>query len=311
MNYGRLSRSLTVFLLIFVNHIAYSSSIIEESKDLVSKKLYTEIVNDGRHKFIANLKKQPKEYLQHISCFFSHLLKIAADKNQGFEEGTFLIQDPDGAIHDFFSNHPHAYDRNSSHLIGYYKRHDKSKFGKNTLLKEVSYMRGLDLVDDSFLGKSINPTGKRHLLFSRVGDYTFIKPENWGTSIVDVLPHSYEFVIAQMRINSFFRFFVEKHDDLKYRNERIPFSILEQYEDIIALQPNKNELLMRAKDLGIHNMVSVLYNMKDNKDDIIIIDESTRSKAINLLQEIESEYDHLDVRIGREVIIDQEDLREG
>ncbi len=286
----------------------------QEVKDLSQsgKDIYSQITGSGRQEYIAALQANPEDYLQNIATFLSYLFKLAVEKGQGFEEGTFLVEDPQGSIYNFLDKYPEASDRTSSHLVEYFQRKYPEKVTTHAG-KKATRVRGIDVVQDVNLynpfGESMIPTqgGKRHLFFMRVGDYTLIKPENWGTSWSDILPHGYEFVVAQARKTPALQAYFGTDDEPNYRKERIPGKLLNHYKEIVGIYPNSDELTARAKAYGIHEMVDNLQRIKQDQN----IDASIRQKARLLFEVIQGDYDHLDVRIGREVIITQDELETG
>ncbi len=260
------------------------------------KELYKNITGENREAYTAALNE--KQYFGQVVVFLKWLHAIAEVKGQQFEEGTFMIDDPDNHVYAFLSGCPGAYDRRSSHLVDYFKLEDSSRAG---------YMKGIDVV-----GKATwtNPFGhselseregyKRHLLFCDVGGRLFVKPENWGTSVWDAIPHGLEFIVAQARKTPALQPYVGTDDDEGYRKERIPGDILKRY--LAILDSNREKSIKRAKAFGIQEIVRQLIALKK-------LDRES-SPAGELLRDIKGKYPDLGV-FGNEVSIRLKDLKEG
>ncbi|MDE3045949.1 MAG: hypothetical protein KGJ02_04825 [Verrucomicrobiota bacterium] len=200
-------------------------------------------------------------------CLFGlmwHLRELSIQKHQEFEQGTFVIKDAGDVIHDFLVQYPKAYKRWSSHF---------------TRTRESCY--GIDIEG--------LPTQKRTIHFGKLKtltgeNYTFIKPENYGMGdIVSNVCHGVDYAWT--------RFFQPTGKDI--RKERLPPLLHINYLEIaktLNLITDENTDLIN--NYGIAAMVKILTPHQKNE-------------AVNkFLKEIEKNYDHLDIRKGNEVILD-------
>jgi len=244
---------------------------------------------------------------------------LAAEKKQMFEEGTFLIAHPRAqAIIDFLNRNPHtdlisieilnrniklpalesipqAYERISSHFGKFMELNDKH---------EQHY--GLD-IDDL-------PTGKQTLLFGHVDkdkNMVFIKPESHGTlSVKDIVLHAVSFVeSAWVKIIAAISEGPSHDDDPKFRKERVPVEILRSFNIFtqelvnaeVIIPEEANILNKNARASGIAFMYAIA------KPELISKISNNNEILIKLGQEftalIEANFDHINYRFGREVIL--------
>lgn len=247
-----------------------------------------------------------------------YLVSLAIEKKQGFEEGTFVIEDPKDRLYNFLLSSPIVYQRASSHY------------------KERSSV--IQLGVDIFNGKM--PAHKRTLLFEKVHNppyedmpeqVLFLKPENYSADIYnpkkayDASMHLYEFAVTQYN-----KIYYPGSDDFpNMRKERVPAKELEEFFkqiDILAryksdagtlekwlaqifndknLGPLKENMSVQnikscAKKYGIAFMKRFVDNIEAyGKNGGEIPSESKFSTLIDMI----SQYDHPELRTGREVYI--------
>lgn len=157
-----------------------------------------------------------------VTQIVMYLMIKAAEKNQGFEEGTFVVEDPNGFLYSFLSELPQVYNRISSHFKGI-SPHTHRGFD---VLQAPQQMK-IETQAQYAL-----PAGKMTILFSRLHkqgsgkQLTFIKPENYGcNTITHNLLHGYEFLVAAARK------LLPGADQAKgMRKERIPHAILKDFK---------------------------------------------------------------------------------
>ena len=210
-------------------------------------------------------------YTKKVTGLIWFLMAKAISKNQGFEEGTFIIEDPQKTIYEFL-NKAFAYHRRSSHLPH----------------QSDSNHQGLD-----FSPKQL-PASKTHVLFFPFSlndqQFIFIKPENHGLQkIDDAIWHAWELILAQSR-----KFSPWGSDEQHgWRKERIPASEADQFNALVQNLPGGKEAVLKAgkssRGEGIHVMWKFLSSIENPSEEL------QKFKA-----QLETDYDHLNTRIGCE-----------
>lgn len=210
------------------------------------------------------------------------------DNGIGFEEGTFIVPKEFKPIFE-----KAGYNRISSHA-----KHLNP--GQN---------KGIDCSD--------LPQGKRHVLLvpfseqSALRDYLLIKPENHGVSgITNIAGHAWEFLLAQTRKTSIGKAMGMMPDDAQgFCKERIPQDVIKQYNELLQICGKQNSKYYQeaAKEgiFTIYQRVKTLLNSEEIKEQGKPED---RKKISEFLESLETTYDNLDMRIGKEVILRKEDL---
>ena len=276
-------------------------------------------------KILNSLEKEiptstQEEYLKSIVAlnwfFYSHAL----ENKQGFEEGTFVIEDKDFKFYNFFmdyikkfnpaikgdatdplahySNNPYGYSRDASHFV-----HMKKKFRPYGIDMRLGNSSELPLL----------PAQKKHMLFGIVDPdkhHIYVKPENHGIYYADgLIGHIGEFALAQARkptwvgscakgVLSYFGYDIGTDDDKNNRKERIPQQFLTEFTEAIKsddnLKENHADLLKNAKVEGIKTLT---------KPEL-----ANSEKIQKLLAEYRNEYDNVENRYGREIHISRNNL---
>lgn len=243
--------------------------------------------------------------LAQISWF---LLSLALKKKEGFLEGTFVLEDPENKLYNFLCACPSIHSRPSSHFEG---RLEGNK-GVNILKQTVPM-----------------PSEKRTLLFERVktlsdagqvvDGYLFIKPENWTADhnvgknpavAIDFPAHGAEFVAARK-----VKMLEPGADDKEnMRKERIPAVIQKLFPEILK-ELNPAHIAQAAKGLGReewsvekNSKVFGISYMKKFLENVNKLQDTSNSKNIDQFNKIIAEYDHLEMRTGREVILTAKEL---
>ncbi|MCK9240303.1 hypothetical protein [Desulfocurvus sp.] len=261
---------------------------------------------------------------ENIRDLTTFLMAKAQEKGARFSEGAFSIEDPGHRLRDFLDSSPEVYQRPSSHIDGF-----QSDPGGGH--------RGIDMLDGPTL-----PYGKATVLYGAMNagteglpgnDRLFLKMEEHGCRLSSgsvrrdpggpadrpmrflrdlrqTLGHAMGFFRTLLRGLSGGRLFPNAPDS---RKERIPTGISRQYKALTETltRAGRDDLaaLLRAgnpaaKSQGLRTMLA-------NLDAVLAQDSlggAERADAKALRDSIASRYDHLDVRIGDEVILDQAEL---
>ncbi|MBA2369487.1 MAG: hypothetical protein H0V82_10760 [Candidatus Protochlamydia sp.] len=247
----------------------------------------------------SKMNQDPIEAEKETTALTWALMNVAIKKGDGFQQGTFVLNDPSNSIYSFLSTHPNHYSRPSSHYAG----------------RSPKMQEGIDVFNQPL------PAGKRTLLFSQVeqmdgSKVLFLKPENYSADhkqIYDFTMHGYEFLAAQKN-----KVFYPGSDDLpNMRKERVPVEVLSAFNNF--LEPLKNFKLENAelfKDpiLQTENpeKEAKLYGiafMKPYVDAIAKLDIYPAECDPETFYKTLVGMDHLDKRTGREVFIDISELQ--
>ena len=232
----------------------------------------------------SQLEVDPCGTSRKVLALVWHLMEHGVEKNQGFGEGAFTCADPDQQLGAFLRGVGYA--RISSHLT-----HD----GGDTF--------GIDIV-----GQDIGlPAHHRHVLCKiyRGPDgqmRLFIKPEAWGVrGLVAFAGHSLDYLISLARkMSPVFGSDTEPG----MRKERIPQKLLAEYVWHIAGLPGAEENLARVGRSGRGQGIAAMQAFLREQ---LAQPEVPRASAAVLrafLNRLTEAYDHLDVRIGSEVVVE-------
>ncbi|MGA8165559.1 MAG: hypothetical protein WB791_11185 [Waddliaceae bacterium] len=172
-----------------------------------------------------------------MACLMWYFMQQACRKGEGFSEGTFVLENEDKSIYDFFVNNgespekegPVVYDRMSSHFpnISNYQH------------------KGIDVNENN--SQIPLPAGKRTVVFANIkdlngGEFFYAKPENYGTKTwAETGLHTWEYLAtrpARLGLTN------EKPVE-SYRKEHMPKHCKKLFRDI--LQAIKNEAELKAK----------------------------------------------------------------
>ena len=247
--------------------------------------------------------------LEPILSLIWYFYMKAYEKGQAFEQGAFMIEDPDDRLYDLLmryaqkknndiktmapvkiSSNKYAYKRLSSHLKHSRSEDDPAHYGIDIRLADnarpVPYL----------------PTLKKHLLFGKVKlpysekKLLFIKPEDAGLYYADgALDHGLDFVISLGRKTAPSLF--GSDDEARYRKERIPKEIVSAIKKHL---PREKDLLTAVQKYGIQAWHKVV-NPNDFSD--------PKNLYYNgLIGSGNKGYDHPAIRHGREVILTREEF---
>jgi len=261
---------------------------------------------------------------ENIRDLTTFLMAKANEKGATFSEGAFSIEDPGHRLRDFLDSSPEVYQRPSSHIDGF---QDTPGGGH----------RGIDMLDGPTL-----PYGKATVLYGALNagteglpgnDRLFLKMEEHGCrlssgsvrrdpggpadrpmrfwrDLQQTLGHAMGFFRTALRGISGGRLFPNAPDS---RKERIPTDLSRQYKGLIETmtRAGKNDLADLLRTNSPTSKSQGLRTMLANLDAVLgqdTLTEGERATVKGLRDTIASRYDHLDVRIGDEVVLNQDEL---
>ncbi len=218
-----------------------------------------------------------------------------------------------------------AYPRKSTHFNSFYIYTDKAKKGfLGKINKKNPFIHyGIDMPKNIIL-----PAKRKHILFGKVElspPLIFIKIEHHGLGKKAVLQHAGGLGKSQMRkfmgstTNKLKKLgfnqesylgklldqisMVSSDDTADARRERIPLKTLTEFLGLMLVEDSpvqKNEIDIKGvKGLGIRRMLALLDSYVARKQGT----EAWRTALREFARQIRNEYDHTDIRLGREVIL--------
>lgn len=270
-----------------------------QQKILLGRALVQAILQGTRTEVSQDAAQAEKE----VAALTWYLMSLSLAKKEGYNQGTFVIEDEGNKLYNFLMKHPGLYPRDSSHFVN----------------RSPKKHQGIDVFKEPL------PAMKRTLLFSQITNLDgqtrlYIKPENFSASPYqpyDFSMHAWEFAVAQYN-----KVANPGSDDLpNMRKERVPAAILKEFNKIVEkiqeykdnriFMINKTDSVL-AKSLSEAKADAKLYGIAfmkryidalDGNDAIIPADfDATQFRTMI------NEYDHLDQRTGREVYLTQQEL---
>ncbi|UKZ76822.1 hypothetical protein TrVFT333_004536 [Trichoderma virens FT-333] len=233
---------------------------------------------------IAAREVRPATRGRQVTGIIWYLTSLAVERNQAFLSGAFLCLDPHGRLSAFFL--AIGTPRTSSHL----RRHSAP-----------GCTGGVDLVVDGTLPPVAND--HRHVLFIAIandkhrGTCLFLKPEPYGVSgFKDFGHHADRYVRSLARR---FRFGGNDRDGM--RKERIPDRFVKAFSEAVAHIPDGvsaiEEVGRKGAGEGIAGMHAYLTTKTRDK-------RLSKPSMVELLRQLEAEYDFVSLRFGNEVCFD-------
>jgi len=280
---------------------------------------------------VEDYSKIQNAYMNNIVAMSWALFNKAVSKNNGFTGGAIVIEDKDKKLFNFLlnyvkglnanvaaginkieyvSNNPYAYQRTSTHF-----KEIQDKAGYEQYGIEIRYMGSKGEVGP--LAKLL-PTNKVHLVFGNVtfNDHplTFIKWEDHGL---------YGTVEAIKHLHGVFK---SKENEIG-RREKVSANLNNIFSNLIDILENiRPQLAVLAKSQRVIDGRNKLYPIRtmnlilDKIKDILpapelpgydisknVIINKIKQDA-NKLNEALKNYDHMDLRRGDEVILDQNEI---
>jgi hypothetical protein len=332
------------------NLLRYQSGSVDYNKLLIAWRglLHPERISHGKQIAceiaLHGLKgfRDAPEYLNRIIDLMWYLYGIAIEKNQAFDEGTFVIEDHESKMYNFLLNYvklvnpsvkgtlqdpasnistnQYAYSRLSSHFRIEQQQHrhygiDMRYFGQGQMV-----------------ATALLPAQKSHILFGELGNgLIFIKFESAGIAFQSVATHAADFVVAQLRkfpanlptltnylrgytpqiATDLFDYYIGTDDAPTYRKERVPLEILDRCLAIIDrghLTPEQKQTISLS---FIQNGIHGIYNEISNPaSQLAVAQKQELEKYLRELLNREG-LDHQNIRYGREVIISHAHITRG
>lgn len=289
----------------------------------VAQTLSTRVQNgyDVWREVSAGTKQGPATQ-EEIRDLMTFLMANSLQKGPGFSEGAFNVEDPGHRLRNFLDSSPEVYQRPSSHIEGFQQAGGGSH-------------RGIDVTGGVHL-----PYGKATVLYGAMsdgvqglqGDRLFLKMEEHGCrlsshwtpnrdtnmrpdrparlgDVGQFLGHAMGFFRTVLRGLSGGRLFPNATDS---RKERIPSDVERGFKNMLkglddGGQAAVADILRRntplATSQGIRVMVTNLDHALGQE-----LEPETRTQLQRFRDSLALRFDHLDVRIGNEVVLNQSEL---
>jgi hypothetical protein len=245
-------------------------------------------------------------------------LQVKGEQQKGnYSQGALSIPDPDHRIRDFLDTCKEGYQRESSHISGFQ-------------VQEGGKHRGIDCYGSGNNMQELLPYGRSALLYGSLNrgegmqmpnDRLWMKIESHGAWLTspkggrdvdgpgrtanrhDVgafWGHTFSFLATRGQGSAAGTF-----------KERIPDTVKNDFKDLCRAAPqNIRDILTANTPTDKAKGLRVMYqNAKNARDALPLEDSPLRTQLNNFIQNLEQNYDNLDVRIGNEVILTQQDLR--
>jgi hypothetical protein len=239
----------------------------------------------------------PKEYLQDMTAVICFLYSQLLSKNRaecGPKKWSLILDDQEGLWRNFFINEylrvtqsrkEYIASITTSHLVNLNLR---TQYGITTDIEPESIKPFfLPNNDDTIL---IIPNHEKKWLFLKTGKNS---KTGW---ITGSLMSGLNWVRSQLRKNHI----LQSNDNPTYSKEYIPHSITTKMGELFSEICQKNP----EKVSTINDIYAILKSK--TKEDF----GTEKNEAIkNFIYEVESAYDHLDMRLGNEGIFDNDELR--
>lgn len=222
----------------------------------------------------------------------------AVENNQGFVQGTFVFEDPDYRITNFFRSI--AYRRISSHFKG----------RRIPLNERLSWLFSGYGVDAETL-----PAGHKTALFASVNalnnkHYSFLKIEEHPFNItkpIDCIKHSWRYIATRPRVWGlpFFR----SEEEQEYREEDPPIEYMIEFKNLLKEAPidsqKTQKTLEKVHVYGISGIWEATQHLlKEGEMEISSSWETVLDKLQRLQKRLKEKYGHLEIRKGNEVVVE-------
>lgn len=212
----------------------------------------------------------------------------AIQKDQPFSEGTFTFKDPDSRIFNHFE--PIFYGRLSSH------------FTENSILHDEGKLQGYKA-----FGVEVEelPAQKKTVLVGKLPESRiYLKMENWGArfgldkeALTHLFRHGLDYVAAQSKK------VVGKNQGKNTRKEYIPPMDQNRIKDLfVKIQITHPKIQTPKLNKGFNTIVPALSKFQTDPN----IPKALQNEISSYLSELKIRYDFLDIRVGDEVIVEDQ-----
>ncbi|CRX39261.1 hypothetical protein [Estrella lausannensis] len=272
---------------------------------------------------VTNPAETPMGSEKAVTSLMWYLMKLAIDKKQGHDQGSFGIEDPQGRLYQFLLKAEGCGDRESSHYVG----RSEATTGISTLVMKSSRHKGIDVVSGKL------PADKRHLLFAQVdantpplhGDASssakekilFIKLEDFSPFMTTAYGYDFAMHGAELAIAQYNKAFLPGSDDLpEMAKERVPAATVREFIaqvrnlDHVNLSEINQKMTARGfagepeKAAKLYGIAYMTAFMQEAGNLAILPIEFDPSKFFASLPNL----DHMDRRTGREVYLTADEL---
>lgn len=236
--------------------------------------------------------KSDEEMRRKLTTFMWFLLSKAMTKNQGFVEGAFSLPDTESRLTQFLKDIRVGCDRDSTHL----KSHS-------------TMVAGINIYDGSL------PGGFCHILIQPIKgkNRLFLKPEAFGvmeqytfSDLVQFGAHAVDTIASVGRkvAPSIFG----SDDKPEYRKERIPEKERRQFVELFTDVPGGKEAIAEVGSSGSgEGIQAMVKHLRARIKEGTLIPTKLEGMR-HFLEQLEKEYDHVDLRFGREVVFVESEL---
>jgi len=268
-----------------------------------------------------------EEKSKNVAALSWALFYLAIEKEQPFDQGSFVIEDQHGTIFRYLSDPRISYPRPSSHLNLLKKETQSSHFGID--FQGCFLSDGLDwkpycpsswITGMWFKELPILPTQKAHLLFGRMAsgentylktDHVFIKFEDHGLgTATGLFGHTLDYLQMTKGLN--LRMISQPNWGRFVRVERVDSGIIYLFEQVLSeyysSHPKEFEdAAMKAHEYGIRYMITEINRIiKLHPHEMPV---SLRIPITRFNEGLERrKLDHLDARTGNEVIFSADEI---
>lgn len=264
--------------------------------------IYFRVRNDHKLVNVDNSKdvELMRGQVRGLMCFF---FAVAVIKDEGFIDGTFIVQDKNAAIFNLLMDLGGA-SRIASHL----KHAKMSWYGVNVDFLPVN--------KSTILFGQLEPVNKQGFLFVKMEDHGVVGDTPIET-ILNIAAHTMGYLKSLLAKSNLPAWALEilkiNNDDyFLFRKER--FSEKSEIYKLFKVVVDDSRLTpaQQAKTLSkaLADGVSYIYEQVFGEESQGESTNMELEKKIDALKKAMEEFDHLDVRIGREVIIDNNDFKD-
>lgn len=312
---------------VFLYHLACGTATPQQVREAIKKLAQSKL---SKNETITEKERQC--YLMYLlvgAAWFCYAEELNTGTTEhGFKEGTFILEDDNESIYNAFHEYLNILKDLGLNIeqgkiqiqglsipctAGTYIQNQFGGYRVSSHPGEQQF--GIDVVDNQGNDLPLLPTGKLHLLVSKITldngkKLTLFKMENYGIHKPEHLKHhGAEFVTAQATKNATLRwmFGLESDDAETNKKERVPEEVRKKIAELTQKFPNMNEetkkLLAKTAKTSIANTLVILQQTFAQENDVEL--KSALSRVIHY---IKTEFNNATKRMGNEVFITREDI---